>query len=144
MSHIPGVELPHVVEEILAGGFQVAIRRKEGVRQLLVRFGRRALAAPEPELDLPALMPKIDSTQVHLPLAQHALEGPSLPRVYSSPYAKEIRQRRVWRPDEERKGGEAYAKGEASPQEPRPSEPSGRDGSADAPCARSFPQRARW
>ena len=37
-----------------------------------------------------------------------------------------------------------YAKGEASPQEPRPSEPSGRDGSADAPCARSFPQRARW
>ena len=56
MSHIPGVELPHVVEEILAGGFQVAIRRKEGVRQLLVRFGRRALAAPEPELDLPALV----------------------------------------------------------------------------------------
>ena len=43
-------------------------------------------------------------------------------------YEKALWHRRVWRPDE------------ASPQEPRPSEPSG----CDAPSARSFPQRARW
>ena len=60
-------------------------------------------------------------------------------------YEEAIRQWGVWRPDEGgRRGGKAYAPDEASPQEPRASEPPGRDGSADAPCTSSFPQRARW